>query len=120
MAHFAQLDEDDVVIQVIVVNNSELLEGGVEDERKGIAFCESLIGGKWVQTSYNGSMRKQFASGGYKYDSQADVFVAPQPYPSWTLDENHDWNPPVAMPTDGTLYRWDEPTLAWVELMPQT
>jgi hypothetical protein len=114
MAHFAQINEDNVVTQVIVVNNSELLEDGVEIEAKGIAFCKSLIDGDWVQTSYNGSMRKQFAGVGYKYDQQADVFVTPRPYPSWSLDANHDWQPPVAMPTDGGSYGWNEETQSWV------
>jgi len=114
MAHFAQLDEDNVVTRVIVVNNAELMDNGAESESKGIAFCESLLGGRWVQTSYNGSVRKQFAGVGYRYDATADAFVAPQPFPSWNLDANHDWQPPTPMPVDGKQYRWDESTQAWI------
>ena len=114
MAHFAELNDDNVVTRVIVVSNGELLDNGVESEAKGIAFCQSLLGGTWKQTSYNGSMRKRFAGVGYKYDSQADVFISPPPYPSWTLDANHDWQPPTPMPSDGAAYRWDEPSLTWV------
>jgi hypothetical protein len=116
MAHFAQLDSNNVVTQVIVVNNSELLDNGVESEAKGIAFCESLLGGRWLQTSYNASIRKQFAGIGYRYDADADVFVAPQPFPSWSLDASHNWQPPTPMPTDEKRYRWDEDALAWVEV----
>jgi hypothetical protein len=114
MAHFAQLDENSIVTQVIVVSNSELLDNGVESEAKGIAFCESLLGGRWIQTSYSGRIRKRFAGIGFSYHSQADVFVSPQPFPSWTLDENHDWQAPTAKP-EGRHY-WDETTLAWVEV----
>jgi hypothetical protein len=116
MAHFAQLDENNVVTQVIVVANAELLDNGVESEAKGVAFCHSLFGGKWRQTSYSGGFRGRFAGIGYRYDADADVFISPQPFPSWTLDASHDWQPPTPMPADDNLYRWDEPTLAWVEV----
>ena len=80
MAHFAQLDENNVVTQVIVVANEELLLDGVENEDKGIAFCKSLLGEDthWVQTSYNGNIRKNYAGIGYTYDVNQDVFVAPE------------------------------------------
>jgi len=88
MAHFAQLDENNVVTQVIVVHNNELLHEGVEQEAKGIAFCEGLLGGRWAQTSYNGNIRKNFAGIGYTYDAQRDAFIPPQPDGSgWVLDE---------------------------------
>jgi len=93
MAHFAQI-QDGIVTQVIVVHNNELLIDNVEVESKGSEFCESLFGGVWVQTSYNNNFRKQYAGVGYSYDPVADVFIAPQPDPSWTLDENYDWQPP--------------------------
>jgi hypothetical protein len=67
-----------------------------------------------VQTSYNGSVRKQFAGIGYRYDATADAFVAPQPFPSWSLNSNNDWQPPTPMPVDGKQYRWDESTQAWI------
>jgi len=121
MAHFAQLDEQNIVMQVIVVANQELLQDGIESEEKGIAFCQSLFGGNWKQTSYNGNMRKNYAGIGYIYDSQRDAFIALQPYPSWTLvEETCRWIAPVAYPTDGKLYNWDENTLSWVQFNKET
>ena len=120
MAHFAQLDENNVVTQVIVVANDELLLDGVENETKGIMFCKSLLGEdtRWVQTSYNGTIRKNYAGIGYTYDPVADHFFAPQPYPSWTLDENAKWQAPVPYPVEeGKFFTWDEPTLSWVEIV---
>ena len=119
MAHFAQLDDNNVVIQVIVVNNSDVMENGHEIEAKGIAFCQSLFGTNtnWVQTSYNGNKRKKYAGVGYSYDSSLDAFIPPQPYPSWHLDaETCDWAAPVPMPTDGFVYMWDESTQSWVRM----
>jgi len=78
MAHFAELDENNVVKQVIVVHNNELLDNNVESETKGIQFCQSLFGGTWVQTSYNGTIRKNFASIGYLYDAKRDAFIPPK------------------------------------------
>lgn len=123
MAHFAQLDDNNVVTQVIVVANEELLFEGVENETQGVIFCRSLFGNdtKWVQTSYNGNIRKRYAGIGYTYDADKDVFIAPKPYPSWTLDENTDWQPPVPMPVvEGKAYAWFEPNQEWIELKPQT
>ena len=121
MAHFAQLNEQNIVIQVIVVANQELLLDGIESEEKGIAFCQSLLGGNWKQTSYNGNMRKNYAGIGYTYDSQRDAFIAQQPYPSWTLvEETCRWISPVAYPTDGKLYNWDENTLSWIQFNEET
>jgi hypothetical protein len=88
MAHFAQLDENNVVLKVIVVHNNELLDNGVESEAKGIAFCQSLFGGNWIQTSYNGSRRKNYAGVGFTYDAQRDAFIPPRPEGvDWMLDE---------------------------------
>ena len=121
MAHFAQLDENNVVTQVIVVANEELLDNGVELEAKGIAFCQSLLGGNWKQTSYNGNIRKRYAGIGFTYDADKDAFIAPQPYPSWVLDADLNWQPPVAMPVEeGKAYAWFEPNQEWIELKPQT
>ena len=78
MAHFAQLDETNTVTQVIVVHNNELLDNGVELESKGIEFCQSLFGGTWVQTSYNGNIRKNYAGIGYVYDAIRDAFIPPK------------------------------------------
>lgn len=115
MAHFAELNENNIVERVIVVSNDDCLDSdGVESEQVGAQFCFNLLGGRWIQTSYNGSFRKQFAGFGYQYDEDADVFIAPQPFPSWVLDENKDWQAPVPMPTEGAWY-WDEDAGAWVE-----
>ena len=78
MAHFAELDADNIVVRVIVVNNAELLDAnGQEQEAIGVAFCQSLFGGTWIQTSYSGSFRARFAGQGYTYDPRLDVFIAP-------------------------------------------
>ncbi len=116
MAHFAQLDKNNLVTQVIVVHNNDCMVDGVEREEVGIAFCQSLFGAdtRWVQTSYNGNMRKNFAGIGYQYDVQRDAFIPPQPYPSWLLDElTCQWNAPVPYPSDGSVYRWDESQKNW-------
>jgi hypothetical protein len=111
MAHFAEIS-DGIVTRVLVVNNSELLVDGVEVEQKGIDFLVDLVGGTWVQTSYNNRIRKQYAGTGYAYDAVADVFVVPQPYASWTLDSNHDWQPPTPKPEG--FFIWDEESLSWL------
>ena len=116
MAHFAQLDENNLVTNVIVVANEELMEDGVESEAKGIAFCQSLFGGNWKQTSYNGNMRKNYAGIGYTYQADIDAFVAPKPYASWVLNIDAQWYPPVPHPEDGKPYLWDEPSQSWVEI----
>jgi hypothetical protein len=77
------------------------------------AFCHNLFGGEWLQCSYNNRIRKQFPSAGFTYDHVRDEFVAPQPYESWSLDENNDWQPPTPKP-DGDYY-WNEATQTWVE-----
>jgi len=113
MAHFARLNDDNVVTQVIVVNNEVLTDNdGVEQEALGIQFCQELLGGVWVQTSYNNTFRRQFAAVGSTYDSAANVFVSPKPFPSWSLDENPDWQPPIPPPED-QMAQWNESTLQW-------
>lgn len=115
MAHFAELDENNIVTQVIVVANAELLVDGVESEAKGVDFLESLYGHRnWRQTSYNGNQRKNYAGVGFTYDTARDAFIAPQPYPSWTLDGSTcRWVAPVPYPAEGGLYRWNEDTKRW-------
>lgn len=116
MAHFAQLDNNNIVTQVIVVANNELLDSGIESEAKGIAFCQSLFGGNWKQTSYNGNIRKNYAGVGYIYDSDKDAFIAPKPYESWVLNEDTCcWQAPTPMPTEG-MWRWDEDSISWIEV----
>jgi hypothetical protein len=116
MAHFAQLDNQNTVLQVIVIHNNELLDNGVESEAKGIAFCQSLFPNtRWAQTSYNGNIRKNYAGVGFLYDPIRDAFIPPKPYPSWVLDEaTCRWEAPVPYPTDGKRYVWDEATQTWV------
>ena len=116
MAHFAELDANNIVKQVIVVHNNELLINGVESETKGIEFCQSLFGGDWVQTSYNGTTRKNYAGIGYLYHPIRDAFIPPKPFESWLLNEdNCQWESPIPMPTEG-MWRWDEVTISWIEL----
>lgn len=89
MANFAKIDNNNVVTQVIVVHNNELLDNGVESETKGIAFCQSLFGGTWKQTSYNNNIRYNYAGIGYTYDTTRDAFIPPKAncHPEETLDE---------------------------------
>lgn len=107
MAHFAQI-ENDTVVRVLVVSDA--------DEHRGQDFLANDLGlgGEWVQCSYNGRIRKQYPGIGFTYDRAADVFVAPQPFPSWSLDSNHDWQPPVPMPSEPSS--WDEVAKQWVIL----
>jgi hypothetical protein len=119
MAHFAQLNENNTVTQVIVVANEELLLDGVESEARGVIFCKSLFGEdtKWKQTSYNGNIRKNYAGIGYTYDAGRDAFISPQPFPSWILNEDTcRWDAPVPYPTDDKFYTWDEAITSWVEI----
>lgn len=111
MAHFAQLNADNIVLQVVVVHNND-----APNEQAGIAFLHELFGSEktWVQCSYNATIRGRYPGPGYTYDFQSDVFIAPQPFQSWTLDGNYDWQPPTLMPGTGE-WMWDEETLAWVE-----
>ena len=115
MAHFVRLDQNSIVVQGIVVHNNELIDNGVESEAKGIAFCQSLFPDTtWVQTSYNGNFRKNYAGIGYTYDEQRDAFIPPKPYASFILNEDTClWEPPVPYPTDGERYLWNEETISW-------
>lgn len=117
MAHFAQLDENNIVTQVIVVNNDVLLdENGIEQEQFGIDFCKSLFGAEtsWKQTSYNSTFRKHFAGTDYEYNIDLDAFISPKPFPSWILNEDTcRWEAPVPYPNDDQLYVWNEDTTSW-------
>jgi hypothetical protein len=126
MAHFAKLDENNIVTTVNVVHNNELLVDGIENEQKGIDFLNTFFNtnNNWKQTSYNTrggvhklggtSFRKNYAGIGHTYDADRDAFIAPQPYPSWTLnDDTCLWDPPVAYPDDGQIYEWNESTTSW-------
>ena len=119
MAHFAEIDQFGKVKRVIVVANSDTADAsGVEKEHIGAAFCEKLFGGTWVQTSYNGNFRKNYAGIGYSWDATRNAFIPPQPYASWVLNEGTaQWQAPVAMPQDGKMYSWDEATTSWKEVI---
>ncbi len=103
MSHFAKLDKDNIVTKVIVAEQDFINSGLVGD---------SFL---WIQTSYNNNFRKQFAGIGDTYDKVNDVFILPQPYESWSLDANFDWQPPTAKPDDGKMYTWNEDTKSWDE-----
>jgi len=108
MSHWAEIDQDNIVVRVLVGDNNEPDEGE--------AFMNSL-GGTWVKTSYNGNIRKNYAGIGYTYDDERDAFIPPRPYTSWLLDEHTcQWNPPIPYPDDGNRYQWDESTLTWTQL----
>jgi len=114
MAHFAKLDNQNKVLEVNVVNNSVL--DPENEEASGIAFLTEWSGGytNWKQTSFNNNFRKQYAGIGYSYDAVNDVFIAPQPYLSWSLDDDFNWQPPTPRP-DGFGWAWDEDSLSWIE-----
>ncbi len=122
MAHFAQLNEENLVTQVIVVANQDTTDDtGTENEAVGAAFCANLLGGTWKQTSYNANIRKNYAGIGYKYDATLDAFIPPQPFESWTLnEETAQWEAPTPYPDDGKRYSWDEATTSWVEIVEET
>lgn len=118
MAHFAEIDENGVVLRVLVVDNAQ--------ENDGQNFLANTLGlgGIWLKTSYNTAggvhssggtpFRKNYAGIGYTYDSERDAFIPPKPYPSWTLNETSClWEAPVAYPTDGAMYTWNEETTSW-------
>ena len=116
MAHFAELDENNTVLRVIA---------GVDYPYDGEAIYQQETGRVWKRTSYNTHagqhllggtpFRKNYAGIGYTYDARRDAFISPKPFPSWILDEETcQWQPPVAMPTDGIMYQWDEDTVSWI------
>jgi len=114
MAHYAFLDENNIVTQVIAgKDENELIDDLTPEE-----WYANFTGQRCVRTSLNNEIRKQFAGIGFTYDEDADVFIAPQPYESWVLNENHDWQAPVSYPDDGGVYLWDETTQDWVEVSP--
>lgn len=119
MAHFAEINSDNIVQRIIVVNNEVLLDSeGVEQEALGSAFCEELLGGIWVQTSYNGNFRGKYAAPGDVYDSIKDAFIPNKPFESWILNETtFHWEAPIPMPNDGKTYTWNESTNSWVEVI---
>jgi hypothetical protein len=123
MAHFAEIDSNNVVLRVIVVDNKDTsTPDGTEVESIGVAFCQRLFGGNWLKTSYNGNIRKNYAGIGYTYNAGLNAFVPPKPFASWILNnDTAQWDAPTPMPSDaGTgeppkRYTWDEATTSWVE-----
>ncbi len=109
MAHFAELDENNIVTRVLVVDNSL--------ENDGQNFLSNVLGlgGQWIQTSYNATIRGTFAAIGYQYDTDEDIFIAPQPFASWVRVGSF-WQAPIEMPTDGKDYTWDEEAGDWVDI----
>jgi hypothetical protein len=123
MAHFAKIGLNNIVTDVLVVANRETMDSnGVEHESIGVEFLKTLTGHEtWIQTSYNGNIRKNFAGIGYTYDSQRDAFIPPQPYQSWVLNtQTCLWESPTSMPTDSTYYVWDEPNINWLKVTNDT
>ena len=119
MAHFAEIDSNNKVLRVVVACNQDVANNGGEQSEQAAKHFETTVplssnGVKWVQTSYNSNFRKQHAGTGYTYDSNKDKFIAPQPYPSWSLDENFDWQPPTPRP-EGDFWYWNEDSLSWLE-----
>jgi hypothetical protein len=110
MAHYAFLDENNIVTEVIAGKNEG--EDGIDWE----VWYGDFRGQVCKRTSYNGNIRKNYAGIGYTYQADIDAFVSPKPYASWSLDANAQWQAPTAMPTDGKMYSWDEATQAWVEV----
>ena len=114
MAHFAKIENNEVTQVIVVANKDTADANGVEKEYIGAAFCEKLFGGTWKQTSYNGTIRKNYAGIGYTYNADIDAFVPPKPFASWVLNnETAQWEAPVPMPEDDNKYQWDEETLSW-------
>lgn len=110
MAHFARIDENNIVQEVLVVPD--------EQQHRGEEFLsvDLGLGGRWIQTSYNNNIRKVFAGLGYSYNEELDIFLAPKPYPSWVIDPvEQSWVPPIAKPTveNTQVAIWDENTLDW-------
>ena len=125
MAHFAELNSSNEVLQVIVISNEDVDANGGDESTQAETFVASIVpynptGVAWKQTSYNNNFRKQYAGIGYSYDSSKDMFITPQPYPSWSLDSNDDWQSPVPVPTVTEIgglpvyTSWDEPNLQWL------
>jgi hypothetical protein len=108
MAHFAEIDENKIVLRVLVTNN--------DFPNEGYDWLIENLGGTWIKTSYNANIRKNFAGIGYTYDEGRDAFIPPKPYESWLLNEDTcQWEAPTAYPTDGKLYTWDEDSQEWIE-----
>ena len=119
MAHFAEINEQGIVQRVIVVDNNDCKDPeGNESEAVGAAFCNTLLGGIWKQTSYNGNTRKNYAGIGYTFDEEKDAFIPPKPFSKWVLNETTcQWEAPVAYPNDENMYTWNDNRGEWEEVI---
>jgi len=110
MSHWAELDINNKVIRVTVGDNND------PNGDEGYKWLLDNLGGNWVKTSYNGNIRYNYAGIGYTYDPEADAFIAPKPYDSWTLnEETYQWEPPIPYPSEGVFYKWNEDLGSWYE-----
>jgi hypothetical protein len=108
MAHFAEIDESNIVLRVLVTDNED------SNGDEGYQFLVDTFGGRWIKTSYNGNIRKNFAGIGYYYDEDKDVFIPPKFFNSWILDEDTcQWNAPIEVPDNENSYIWDEESVSW-------
>jgi hypothetical protein len=113
MAHWAQIDENNIVTMVTVGDNDD------PNRDEGYQWLVDNIGGRWIKTSYNGNIRARFAGIGFTYDEERDVFIAPKPFASWILNpETTEWEAPVPKPEDDKSYGWDEESVSWIEVPP--
>jgi hypothetical protein len=109
MSHFAEIDENNIVLRVLVGDN--------DMPNEGYDWFVENLGGTWIKTSYNGSIRKNYAGVGYTYDQERDAFISPKPFESWILNETTcQWQSPIPYPQDGRIYSWNEESLSWTEL----
>lgn len=123
MAHYAKLDAENKVVTVLSVANEAITDSnGDEIEQVGLDLLASLgLGDNWVQTSYNGTFRYNYAGIGFTYDEDRDAFIPPKPFDSWVLDEATClWVAPIEYPADGGVYTWDESLGDWVEVVSET
>lgn len=111
MSHWAEVDENNIVLRVLVGDNDD------PNGDEGYQWLIDNLGGRWIKTSYNNNIRKNYAGVGFIYDENRDAFIPPKPFESWILDEDTcNWNAPVAYPTDGKFYTWDEETISWIHI----
>ena len=114
LAHWAEIDKNNVVLRVLVGNNND------PNGDEGYQWLVENLGGRWIKTSYNENIRKNFAGIGFTYDEELDAFIPPKPYDSWMLNEEScKWEAPISYPEDGKYYFWDEKTTSWIELASQ-
>jgi hypothetical protein len=121
MAHFAEINAEGIVQRVIVVDNNDCKDTeGNESEAVGAAFCNTLLGGTWKQTSYNGNIRKNYAGIGYTFDEGRNAFIPPKPYSKWILNEDTcNWKAPIEMPVEeGKFFTWNDNKGEWEEVVP--